>query len=310
VGRESNAMILLLGTKQAGSELLQPSYHRYFYIDKTQYAGMYMKSTSFIWYCTHVLLILFAMGLCLGVYADDANAEHLHDNEQLIVHNVQVDSDEASSRQLSTVIQINQNGRDIVVSYRGGSSQPILRSLEAQVTTPDGITTTKDLGRTIGSRVVFPGNSCGGEVIVTADYYSGQREVVASKTLPGIWSMCQAPQQVFSNPCEGVMSTLQSSTGSVDFIPRGKAVVIQIGNDIRSVVVSFRGGFGQNLVRSIQVFGYSADGSVQTHELNNTVGDSVRLTTDGCGIRVVVQVDYFDGTSYIVADQAISTFVR
>ena len=265
-----------------------------------------MKTASFISYCVHVVMILCITGFCLCsfAYASEVTEQgipKLQTKENNVNNNI--------SKDLTTVIQINQKGREAIVSYRGGAGQSLLKSLEVQFTTVDNVTTTQSLGTRVGDEIVLSGTGCGDEIVVSANYYSGLREIVASETLSASASVCESFQK-FPDPCVGVISSLKSSTVPVDSLPKEKNVAIQVANDIRSVVVSFRGGLGQDMVKSIELFGYSVNETTQTGKLDNTVGDSVRFTTDGCGIRVVAEVGYLDGTSYTVVDEAIATYVR
>jgi hypothetical protein len=264
-----------------------------------------MKTNSLLRYYASTMAI-FCIMLCLGscVYADGADAKNLSESKSKTDVNNNV-----VSKELTTVIQINQKGKEAIVSYRGGAGQSLLRSLEVQLLSADNSTVTQSLGTRVGDQVVLFGTGCGDKVVVVADYYSGVQQVVASEILSVIQRVCK-PSQEYVHPCTDVLRTFDSSMSSVVSLPQEKNVSVQIGNDIRTVEVSFRGGLGQDIVKSMLIFGYSADGTIQKQELLNVVGDSVRLTTDGCGIRVVVQVNYFDGTSYTIVDEVVTTYVR
>jgi hypothetical protein len=255
-----------------------------------------MKTNSLIRYYLSVMAI-FCIILCLcPVHADGTDAKNLSE------------SDSSIPKELETVIQMNQKGKEVTVSYRGGAGQSLLRSLEVWFTTADNSTVTQTLGTRVGDQAVLFGTGCGDEIVVIADYYSGLQYVVASEKLSVIQSVCETFKR-HSHPCVDVLRAFDPHVGLVDSIPPEKNIAIQIGNDIRTAVVSFRGGIGQDMVKSILVFGHFTDGTIQKQELLSVVGDSVRFVTDGCGIRVVVQADFFDGTSYTVADEVITTYV-
>jgi hypothetical protein len=238
------------------------------------------------------------------VYGDDGDVQDLSELKTEIYAN-----NNAIPKELTTVIQMYQKGKEVIVSYRGGAGQSLLRSLEVQFTTPSNGTVTESLGTRVGDQIVLFGTGCGDSVVVIADYYSGLRSVVASESLSVIQSVCETSPR-YVHPCTDLLRTFGSPLGDVDSIPREKDVAIQIGNNFRAVEVSFRGGLGQDMVKSILVFAYSLDGTIQEQELLSVTHDSVQFMTDGCGIRVLVQVDYFDGTSYTVIDEIVATYVR
>lgn len=206
----------------------------------------------------------------------------------------------------SIAVQIDQEGTQITATFRGGFGQNLLKDLEISVITPDGNKQTKSLGWNVGDSVTLTGSGCGDQVTGTATYMDGVAYPFLNETLPYINGVCSAGYTVSVDPCAEIAASPALKPDPIQEIPANKSIAIQANVDISTINVEFRGGFGQNLIKSLEVTRYAPDGAKETKPLGNRIGDTVSFkATNGCMERIAADVIFMDGTMYHFFDQVI-----
>jgi hypothetical protein len=93
-------------------------------------------------------------------------------------------------------------------------------------------------------------------------------------------------------------------TSPTDAMPDNNAVSVTVQQKVydKTIPVVFDGGKGQNLVKSIDVTLYRADGQVTTATIGSDKGDEAILMGTNQTDRVIVYVTEVNGQTYKVAD--------
>lgn len=207
---------------------------------------------------------------------------------------------------LSIGVQVDQVGSTITATFRGGFGQNLLKSLEIKVTSPDGTVQTKNLAWATGETVTFTGTGCGDQVTGTATYMDGIAYPFLNEIMPVVSGICASGYKTYTDPCEEIAASPSLKTDPVQEIPANKSVIIQANVDISTINVEFRGGFGQNLIKSLKVTRYAPDGTTETKDLGNQVGSIVSYqASNGCLERIGADVSFMDGTQYHFYDQVL-----
>ncbi|MFH0966682.1 MAG: hypothetical protein V1862_03240 [Methanobacteriota archaeon] len=207
---------------------------------------------------------------------------------------------------LSIGVQVNQEGTQIMVSFRGGFGQNLLKDIQISVIAPDGTEQTKSLGWETGETVTFTGTGCGDQVTGIATYLSGVQYPFLNETMPYLNGVCSAGYTPASDPCTEIAASPSLKPDPIVEIPANKSVAIQVNVDVSTIDVEYRGGFGQNIMKSLEVTRYAPDGSKETKLLDNRVGSTVSFNaTNGCMERIGVDVIFLDGTMYHFYDKVI-----
>jgi len=207
---------------------------------------------------------------------------------------------------LSIGVQVDQMGSTITATFRGGFGQNLLRSLQITVISPDGTNQTKNLGWETGNTVTFTGTGCGDQVIGTAVYMDGIEYPFLNEVLPAVPGICSGNFKAVIDPCVEIAASPSLKTDSIQEIPANMSVAIQANVDIRTIVVEFRGGFGQNVIKSLKITDYAPDGTVETKDLGTKVGSTVSFAaSNNCMERIAADVEFMDGTTYHFYDQVL-----
>jgi len=207
---------------------------------------------------------------------------------------------------LTVGVQVDQVGMKVVATFRGGFGQALLKGVEISLVTPDGKKQTQNLGLKVGDTVTFTGSGCGDQIIGNASYMNGVMYPFLNQMIPYQNSYCSADYVAYVDPCEIIAASPSLKPDPVMEIPVNKSVIIQANVDIQTIVVEFRGGFGQNILKSIEVTRYSPDGSIETKGLDNRVGSTVSFkATNGCMERIGADVSFMDGTKYHFFDEVL-----
>jgi hypothetical protein len=208
---------------------------------------------------------------------------------------------------LSIGVQLEQEGKYITATFAGGFGQNLLSDIEISVITPDGTKQTQQLcGDNIGDNVTFMGTGCGDQVIGTVLYMNGVQYTFLNQMMAYLNDMCSASYTSPVDPCVEIAASPSLRTDPVQEIPANKSIAIQESVDISTIHVEFRGGFGQNLVKTIEVTRYTPDGSKDMKVLDNRVGSTASFkASNGCMDRIGVDVFFIDGTMYHFFDKVI-----
>jgi hypothetical protein len=207
---------------------------------------------------------------------------------------------------ISFGVQVDQIGTKIITTFRGGFGQNILKNIEISVISPDGTKQTQDLGLKIGDSLTFSGTGCGDQVTGTAIYMSGFMYPFLNQMMEYQNSFCPVAHVEYVDPCEIIAASPSLKPDPIMEIPANRSVAIQANVDIRTIVVEFRGGFGQNLIRTIEVTKYSPDGTKEMKELDKRTGSSVSFkASNGCMERIAAEVTFIDGTKYHFFDKVL-----
>ncbi len=203
-------------------------------------------------------------------------------------------------------VQIDQMGTTITATFRGGFGQNLLKSLQITVTSPDGKTETKNLGWATGDTVTFIGTGCGDQVTGNAVYMDGIEYPFLNEVLPSVSGICSTDYKVVVDPCEAIAASPAMKPDPIEEIPANKSVAIQANVDIRTITVEFRGGFGQNIIKSLKVTRYAPDGTTETKDLGTSTGSTVTfVASNNCMERIGADVAFMDGTQYHFYDQVL-----
>ncbi|PKL60078.1 MAG: hypothetical protein CVV33_04540 [Methanomicrobiales archaeon HGW-Methanomicrobiales-4] len=207
---------------------------------------------------------------------------------------------------LSIGVQLNQEGTQIMASFRGGFGQNLLKDIQISVIAPDGTVQNKSLGWNTGDTVTFTGTGCGDQVTGTAIYMNNVAYPFLNEMMPYLNGVCSAGYKPASDPCEEIAASPSLKPDPIQEIPANKSVAIQVNVDISTIDVEYRGGFGQNIMKSLEVTRYSPDGSKETKPLDNRVGSTISFkATNGCMERIGADVIFMDGTMYHFYDNVI-----
>ncbi len=207
---------------------------------------------------------------------------------------------------LSIAVQVDQMGSSITATFRGGFGQNLLKSLQITVISPDGSSQTKNLGWATGDSVTFTGTGCGEQVTGNAVYMDGTEYPFLNEVLPSVPGICSADYAPVVDPCEEIAASPYLKPDPIQEIPANKSVAIQANVDVRTINVEFRGGFGQNIIKSLKVTRYAPDGTTETKDLGNKVGSTVSfLASNNCMERIGADVAFMDGTQYHFYDQVL-----
>ena len=207
---------------------------------------------------------------------------------------------------LSVAVQVDQVGSRVTATYRGGFGQMLLKDLQIELIRPDGSSDKKTLGKNVGDFVTFTGTGCGDQILGTATYMNGVQYPFLNQTNEYIPGVCSADYVEAVDPCAEIAASPSLKPEPIVEIPANKSVAIQANVDIQTINVEFRGGFGQNVIKSIPVTRYGPDGTKDTQNLDNRVGATVSYkVTNGCMDRVAADVIFMDGTMYHFFDQVL-----
>lgn len=207
---------------------------------------------------------------------------------------------------LTASVQLNQEGMYITAIFRGGYGQSLLKEIKVELISPDGTRSSGVIGNIVGNSVVLKGSGCGDQVIGTAYFKNGKNYVILNEMMQYIRGICPADYYEVIDPCEKIANSPFFKPDPVQEIPANKSVIIQANVDISRIEVQFRGGFGQNLIKTIQVHRIGPDGSMETKNLGSRAGDEVVFTaTNNCMDRISADVLFTDGTRYHFYDEVI-----
>ena len=207
---------------------------------------------------------------------------------------------------LTVSVQLNQKGTYTTAIFRGGFGQALLKEIQMELTTPDGKTDSGVLNNNVGDFVVLKGSGCGDRVTGTAYFKNGMNYFIVNEEMQYIVGICPADYKPATDPCAAIAVSPSLKPDLVQEIPANKSVVIQANVDISTIEVQFRGGFGQNLIKILNVTRIGPDGSEETKRLGNQIGDELRFAgTNNCMDRIFADVSFTDGTSYHFYDEVI-----
>ena len=207
---------------------------------------------------------------------------------------------------LTIGVQIDQVGTQITATFRGGFGQNLLKDIEIAVITPDGTRQIKSLGWNTGDTVAFTGTGCGDQVTATATYMNGVQYPFLNQVLEYRNGVCSIGYTSVSDPCEEIAASPSLKPDPIQEIPANRSLIIQSNVDISTIDVEFRGGFGQNVVKTIEVTRYAPDGTKEMKVLDTNVGSTVSFkATNGCMERIGADAIFMDGTMYHFYDEVI-----
>jgi len=207
---------------------------------------------------------------------------------------------------MTVSVQLNQEGKYITAIFRGGMGQSLLKSIQVEVIHSDGSKDSEVLRNIVGDSVVIEGSGCGDQVTATAFFKNGQSYQILDEQMYYIRGICPADFTPYLDPCAKIAASPYLKPSPVEEIPANKSVFIQANVDLRFIEVQFRGGFGQNLIKTIDVTRIGPDGSNETQILGNRVGDELIFpSTNGCLDRITANVSFIDGTRYHFFDEIL-----
>jgi len=207
---------------------------------------------------------------------------------------------------LSIGVQVDQTGTQIVATFRGGFGQNLLKDIQISVISPDGNKQTKSLGWSTGDTVNFTGTGCGDQVTGTATYMNGEQYPFLNLVLPYRNGTCSAGYTPASDPCVEIAASPSLKPDAVQEIPGNKSIAIQANVAGPMIDVEYRGGFGQNMIKTLEVTRYSPDGSKEMKALDNHAGSTVSFKgTNICMERITADVSFTDGTTYHFFDKVV-----
>lgn len=207
---------------------------------------------------------------------------------------------------LSIGVQVDQVGSKIIASFRGGFGQNLLSDLQITVIAPDGSEQSQKLGWATGDTVTFTGTGCGDQVTGNATFMNGVEYPFLNEMMPIVQGLCSTMHTDVTDPCAEIAASPSLKPDAIQEIPGNKSVIIQANVDIQTINVEFRGGFGQNLIRSLQITKYSPDGTKETKDLAGKTGSTVSFkASNGCLERIGADVAFMDGTQYHFYDKVL-----
>ncbi|HWQ66351.1 MAG TPA: hypothetical protein VN372_05720 [Methanospirillum sp.] len=207
---------------------------------------------------------------------------------------------------LSIAVQIDQIGSKIIATFRGGYGQNLIKDIQIELIRPDGSKQTQTLGTNIGDSVIYMGSGCGDKITGTATYMSGIIYPFLNQQMAYVPGICGIDYIQYTDPCAEIAVSPSLKPDPIDNLSANRSIAIQANVDISTIDVEFRGGFGQNLIKSLQVTRYGADGSKETKDLGFQVGDSVHFSSsNSCMDRIGVDATLMDGVTYHIYDQVL-----
>lgn len=207
---------------------------------------------------------------------------------------------------LTVSVQLNQEGMYTTAIFRGGHGQSLLKEIQVDVIHPDGSKDSGAIGNVVGDFVTLRGSGCGDQVVGTAYFKNGMSYVVLNEKMQYIRGICPADYSETIDPCAEIAASPALKPDPVQEIPFNKSVIIQVNPDISTIEVQFRGGFGQNMIKTLQVTRTGPDGSKETMDLGHSIGDEINFrATNNCMDRVYADVSFIDGTMYHFYDEVI-----
>lgn len=191
----------------------------------------------------------------------------------------------------------------ITAVFDGGKGQQLLQSIMVRVTTADGLTSEQPLPPNRGAEVMFDGSK-GVDRVQAAVYYKngasylildqkvGQTRGIIATATPTIAS---APEQSSGGLYEGPVTQP----------PQNLVVLVDIIKDpvYRVITATFRGGHGQQLVKTIQVHALLSDGSEVTKDLASNTGSIAEIQGTSGNDKVQVIVFYKNGEQYKISEK-------
>ena len=191
----------------------------------------------------------------------------------------------------------------ITVRFDGGSGQGVVRSVVVCVTFSDGSAKIQDLRPTSGSTITFEGTKDTDVVEAVVTYMNGASYKILSEAVGSLRAT------IDSVPLEREASAPAPSgdigyTGPVTNPPNDLRVFVNIDKDSisKTIVITFRGGSGQNIVKKIDALVMRSDGSFYESTLDPHVGASVIVDGTNGTDRVQVVVTYLNGEIYKIID--------
>jgi len=207
---------------------------------------------------------------------------------------------------MTVSVQLNQEGMYTTAIFRGGLGQSLLKEIQVDLITPNGSRSSGVIRNVVGDSIVLKGSGCGDQVVGTAHFKDGMSYLFLNEKMQYIRGICPADYQPAVDPCEEIARSPSLKPEPVQEIPANKSVIIQVNVNISKIEVQFRGGFGQNMIKTLQVHRIGPDGSQETKNLGTRIGDEVVfLATNNCMDRISADVTFIDGTRYHVFDQVI-----
>jgi hypothetical protein len=207
---------------------------------------------------------------------------------------------------LTVSVQLDQHGQSINATFRGGQGQILVKEIQMQVIHPDGTTDTGVLGNTVGETIVLKGSGCGDQVLGTVYYKNGMSYLFLNEKMQYLSGICPADYNPYTDPCADIAASPSLKPDPIQEIPANKSVIIQAAVDISTIEIQFRGGFGQNLIKTLQVSRIGPDGAKEIKDLGNMIGDQVTFpATNNCMDRIAADVSFIDGTQYHFFDEVL-----
>jgi hypothetical protein len=207
---------------------------------------------------------------------------------------------------LTIAVQVDQEGSNVIATFRGGFGQMLLKDIQLQLIRPDSTCENKTLGKNVGDSVTFSGTGCSDQILGWATFMNGIRYPFLNQMLRYIPGICHADYSVSVDPCAEIAASSFLIPEPVTEIPANKTISIQANVDIRTINVEFRGGFGQGLVKSIMVTRYTPDGRSEMQYLDNRVGAEVSFdASNNCLDRIAADVQFMDGNTYHFFDTVL-----
>ncbi len=203
-------------------------------------------------------------------------------------------------------VQTNQMGKDYTFIFRGGAGQSLVKHIGIELIAPDGMVQTGELSADrVGNEIVMTGTGCGDRIRITVTYMNGYYYVISDDVMQILSGYCNKNLEVAPNSCEGASASPYMQPGEIQSPPVDMSVIIQANPDVNTLEVQFRGGFGQNIISSIEVEFIQPDGTHEIKELGNASGDEVTFAASQCIGRLVATVYFMDGSSYRFYDNLI-----
>lgn len=245
-----------------------------------------------------ILCILLGLCLLLAVNSGAACAPC----EALAANSIEKPPDN-----LTVSVQVDQVGKTITATFRGGKGQDLLKDILIEVMRTDNTREEKRLGNSVGTYVELTGTGCGDIVSGTAYFKNGESYRFLNEKMNYLVGICSVDHGSFVDPCEVIAASPSLALDPVDEIPRNKFIAIQVNVDMTRIDVLFRGGFGQNLVKDLKITRITPEGARETKELGSRVGDMVSFdASNNCRDRITADVSFKDGTSYHFYDDILS----
>lgn len=88
--------------------------------------------------------------------------------------------------------------------------------------------------------------------------------------------------------------------------PDNLSVAVQVDQEGSTVIATYRGGFGQMLLKELQIELVRPDGTSEMQVLGKNVGDSVTFTGTGCGDQILGRATFMNGILYPFLNQVLN----